>query len=82
MISIFIAIRDITTKTIIATVIIMVDIIGDQIDAAELTFVNIANAISTMLEGEIPALIPKAFAASCLIELIMDCDMDGPLIKR
>jgi hypothetical protein len=59
----------------------MVDIIGDQIDAAELTFVNIANAISTMLEGEIPVLI-KAFAASCLIELIMDCDMDGPLIKR
>lgn len=68
---------------IIATVIIMVDIIGDQIDAAELTLVNIANAISTMLEGEIPAFpIPKAFAASCLIELIMDCDMDGPLIKR
>ena len=59
----------------------MVDIIGDQIDAAELTFVNIANAISTMLEGEIPVFIPKAFAASCLIELIMDCDMDGPLIK-
>lgn len=60
----------------------MVDIIGDQIDAAELTFFNIANAISTMLEGEIPVLIPKAFAASCLIELIMDSDMDGPLIKR
>lgn len=60
----------------------MVDIIGDQIDAAELTFVNIANAISTMLEGEIPVLIPKALSASCLIELIMDCDMDGPLIKR
>jgi hypothetical protein len=37
----------------------MVDIIGDQIDAAELTFVNIANAISTMLEGEIPVL-PKS----------------------
>jgi hypothetical protein len=35
-----------------------------------------------MLDGEIPVLIPKAFAASCLIELIMDCDMDGPLIKR
>lgn len=81
MISIFTAIRDITTKTIIATVIIMVDIIGDQIDAAELTFVNIANAISTILEGEIPVFIPKAFAASCLIELMMDCDMDGPLIK-
>jgi len=59
----------------------MVDIIGDQIDAAELTFVNIANAISTMLDGEIPVLIPKAFAASFLIELIMDCDMAGPLIK-
>ncbi|MGE2182277.1 hypothetical protein [Klebsiella pneumoniae] len=25
---------------------------------------------------------PKAFAASCLIELIIDCDMAGPLIKR
>lgn len=59
----------------------MVEIIGDQIDAAELTFVNITNAISTMLEGEIPVLVPKAFAASCLIELIIDCDMAGPLIK-
>ncbi len=60
----------------------MVDIIGDQIDAAELTLVNIANAISTKLEVEIPVLIHKSFAASCLIELMMDCDMDGPLIKR
>jgi hypothetical protein len=59
MISIFIAIRDITTKTIIATVIIMVDIIGDQIDAAELTFVNIANAISTMLEEKYQYLFLK-----------------------
>lgn len=44
----------------------MVEIIGDQIDAAELTFVNITNAISTMLEGEIPVLVPKAFAADLL----------------
>ena len=50
----------------------MVDIIGDQVDAAELTLVSITNAISTMLEGDIPALIPEAFAASCLIELIID----------
>lgn len=60
----------------------MVEIIGDQIDAAELTFVNITKAISTMLEGEIPVLVSKAFAASCLIELIIDCAMAGPLIKR
>jgi len=46
------------------------------------TFVNITKAISTMLEGEIPVLVPNAFAASCLIELIIDCDMAGPLIKR
>ena len=58
----------------------MVEIIGDQIDAAELTFVNITKAISTMLEGEIPVLVPKAFAASCLIEVIIDCDMAGTLI--
>lgn len=72
MISIFIAMRAITIKTIIDTVIIMVDIIGDQIDAAELTLDSITNAISTMLEGDIPVPIPRAFAASCLIELIID----------